>query len=975
MRVKLYACFWFLLLAHWSWAQTATVSGVVTDAQTSEALPGVNVRVKNTSRGAVTDFNGRYTVQASATDTLVYSYIGYLSEEVLVGNRSTLNIVLVPDIQTLSEIVVVGYGTQEKKDITGSVAVVGSEALDARPNTQIGSLIQGRAAGVQVVSPSGKPGAGLNIRIRGTNSINAGSNPLYVVDGVPTTDTRSLNPADIENISILKDASSAAIYGAQGANGVVLITTKRGSQEKPRFELNAYRGYSQVWNTLQVLNSEQYRDLMTELGRNTDWSLYTANTDWQKEVFQLGTSQSYQLSLSGKSANTSYYLSGNWTEQEGAVRSAEMQRASFKLNLEQKVNDWLNLGANIGYTNYSDVDVADNQAINQGGVILGVLSTPSVIGTYNPDGTFTSNPFQNWENPIASTDGSIREYKNNRVLGNFYGEANFLENFKFRSSFGIDQSNAGYDYFLDPFRTSYGRAMKGIGRYQTWLTDYYIWDNILSYQNQIGQHTFEVMAGSVVQKFRWEDSSLERRNFASDQITTPGGGSELIAANATKSEKANAAYISRVNYSFDDRYLLTVNFRADGSSTFGPGKRWGYFPSFSAGWRISEESFFQDVDVLTDLKLRTGWGIVGNDQIGTYAYLGRVGSGGNYPIGGVVMPGTYPASIENRNLKWEETEQTNIGVDVALLSNRIVFTADAYLKNTRDLLLNAPLPRSTGFDNAVQNIGQLQNKGLEFQLTSRNLVHDLKWETNFNMSFNRNKVVDLVGQEQLFANVASRGEVSLVREGLPLGIFYGYIAGGVDPATGNVYYIDRNGESTFSPVAADRVVIGNANPDFIYGLTNNFSYKGIGLDIFIQGVQGNDIFNATRIETESMLDSKNQTIAVLDRWRQPGDVTDVPRAGGNTDNSRLSTRFVEDGSYLRIKTATLSYTLPKSLTERAKLSNVRVYATGENLLTFTEYSGFDPEVNAFGNSNTALGVDFGTYPQTRNIIFGVNVSF
>jgi TonB-linked SusC/RagA family outer membrane protein len=983
MKIRLYACFWLLLLSHWGLAQTATISGVVSDAQNAETIPGVNVRIKNTTRGAVTDLDGRYQLQASSRDTLIFSFIGYLSEEIVVGNRTAINISLSPNIETLSELVVVGYGTQEKKDITGSVSTVGAEEFVSRPNTQVASLLQGKAAGVQVISPSGKPGAGLNIRIRGTNSINAGSNPLYVVDGVPTQDTRSLNPADIESITVLKDASSAAIYGAQGANGVVLITTKRGTEEKPRFDFSAYRGFSSVWNTQKVLNAEQYRDLMTELGQNTNWNLYTANTDWQQEVFQQGTSQNYQLSLTGKSNKTAYYLSGGWVQQEGAVRSAEMERYSFKVNLDQEVNSWLNLGTRVGITNYKDVDVTDNSAINQGGVILGVLSTPSIIGIYNPDGTFTSNPFQNWENPISSTDGAVRGYKNNRLLGNVFGEIEFLEDLTFRSNFGVDYSAANSDYFLDPFRTSYGRAMKGIGRYESWETNYYIWDNTLSYAFNLAEHNFKVLAGTVAQKYRWEDASLERRYFASDQIITPGGGAELIAANASISEKTNAAVIGRINYDYADKYLLTANFRADGSSNFGSGKRWGYFPSFSLGWRISEEAFLRNIDVLTDLKIRAGWGIVGNDDIGNYGYIGRVGSGGNYPIGGAVMPGTYPASIENRLLKWEESQQTNIGVDLAVLNNRITLTADAYLKRINDLLLDAPLPRSTGFNSARQNIGQLENKGLEFMLSSKNLVHELKWETNLNISFNRNKVIDVVGQDQFFGNVAGRGDISLVREGESLGVFYGYVMGGVDPATGDAYYITKDGESTFTPSADDRTIIGNANPDFFYGMTNNFSYKGIGLSIFLQGSQGSDIFNATRIETEGMLDPKNQTIAVLNRWRQPGDVTDIPRAvWGSIDNSLASTRFVEDGSYLRVKAATLSYDLPSSLISRAKLGSVRIYATGENLLTFTNYSGFDPEVNAFAGSgrnnsekNTALGIDFGTYPQTRNIIFGLNVSF
>lgn len=973
-------CVFALFMLSWPGeliAQDRTVTGTVTEYETGEPLIGVSILIKGTSVGTTTDYNGKYALENIPEDaTLVFSFIGCMSEEIPVGTQSVIDVTLMPDIQQLNEIVVVGYGTQEKKDVTGSVALVDKKSLESRPNTNVSSLLQGQAAGVQVMSSSGKPNQGLSIRIRGINSINAGSDPLYVVDGVPTTDTRSLNPADIESISILKDASSAAIYGAQGANGVVLITTKRGDSEKPQFQFNTYQGYSSVWNTLKVLNSEQYRDLMTELGQTTNWDQYTENTDWQDEIFRNGRSQDYQLSVSGKSNNTSYYISGGYTQQEGVVRTSEMDRISFKINLDQKINDWLKLGTSVNYTDYSDVDVSDNQAINQGGVILGMLSTPPNIGIYNEDGTFTSNPFQNWENPVSSTDGSIRDYKNQRLLGNLYAEINFLKNFTFRSNVGTDYSHAMSDYFLDPYRTSYGRAMKGIGRNQTWLSNYYIIDNTLSYNKTISEHKISALVGTVTQKYRWENNSLERRNFAGDKITTPNGGSEIIAATADKSEKANVAFIGRINYDFKDRYLLTANFRADGSSVFGANERWGYFPSFSAGWRISDEAFMDDVNFLYDLKLRAGWGVVGNDNIGTYAYLGRVGSGGNYPIGGVVMPGTYPASIENQNLKWEESQQTNIGIDFSVLQGRLNVSADAYMKRTKDLLLNAPLPRSTGFDNAIQNVGELENKGLEFQIRSINIDSDLRWESDFNISFNRNNVVNILGQEIYAGGVASRGEVSLVREGLPLGTFYGYVAGGVDPATGMIYYIDQNGESTFAPTADDRRVIGDANPDFFYGFTNRLSYKGLGLTVFLQGSQGNDIFNATRIETEGMLDAKNQTYDVIDRWRQPGDVTDIPRAvWGSTDNSRLSTRFVEDGSYLRIKTVTLSYDLPSSLIDRVGISNLRLYATGENLFTFTSYSGYDPEVNAFGGSNTALGVDFGTYPQTRNIIFGLNVSF
>ncbi|GET24073.1 TonB-dependent receptor [Prolixibacter sp. NT017] len=966
-----------LLLSVSSYAQQRTITGTVTD-KSGEPIPSVTVMVKGTSTGTITNFDGQYSLSGDipADGVLTFSFIGMKTKDVSIGNRATIDVTMEENVTGLDEVVVVGYGTQQKKDVTGSVAMVDSKQMDSRPNTQMGALIEGKAAGVQVLSSSGKPSQGFSIRIRGTNSITAGSEPLYVVDGVPTTDTRSINPADIQSISILKDASSAAIYGAQGANGVVLITTYKGTTDRPTVKLDVYNGFSQVWRTLPVLNGEQYRDLMTEMGKNTDWSLYTHNTDWQKEIFQNGRSQNYQLSVSGKSNKTSYYMSGGWVEQVGAVRSAQMNRYNFKINLDQEVNKWLTVGTRMAYSVYSDVDVNDNQGVDKGGVLLGALTTPPVIGIYNPDGTFTSNPFQNWENPIASTDGSNRKYKSQRILGNVYAKIDFLKDFSFKTNLGIDDRNEIYDYFLDPFLTSYGRALNGQGINNTNKTSYYIWDNTLTFNKTLGSHKIEALAGSVIQEFYWENAHIETRNFSGNGVQTTNGGSEMIAASSDKAKKRNTSFLGRINYSFKDKYLLTVNFRADASSVFGPDNRWGYFPSSSIGWRISQEPFMQDLSFLDDLKLRAGWGVVGNDQITNYAWFGRVGSGANYPIGGSTLPGTYPSSVENRNLKWEQSEQTNVGLDLSVFRGRIRFSADAYIRNTSDLLLNAPLPRSTGFDSAIQNVGKLQNKGLEFNLTTVNVKKAINWSTNFNISFNRNKVVDLVGQEIFAGGITNRGDASLVKEGLPLGTLFGYVWGGVDPQTGNAYYIAKDGSSTFTPSADDRVVIGDANPKFIYGMTNNVSYKSLSLSVFLQGSQGNDMLNASRMEIEGMTGPQNQSTAVLRRWRQPGDQTDIPKASwGSYDNSRISSRFIEDGSYLRLKTVTLSYQLPKAWTDKVKMQNVKVYATGENLWTLTDYSGFDPEVNAFGTSNTAKGIDYGTYPQTRNIIFGLNITF
>lgn len=982
MSRKLLLMIFLFFICISSYGQGTTVRGVVKDIS-GDALPGVSVKVKGGTGGTTTDGNGQFTLKTPDNAVLIFSYIGYQVKEEAVQGSSTLEITLLPSNQELDEVVVVGYGTQRKGDITGAVGVVSQEAFESRPNTQFGSILQGKTAGVQVSSPGGKPNAGLNIRIRGTSSITSSSDPLYVVDGVPIADTRSINPADIESMSILKDAASAAIYGAQGANGVVLITTKKGKEGKTRVDLNAYAGFSSVWRKLDVLNASQYRELMTALGRNTDWDRYTANTNWQDEVFQQGASQNYQLAFSGKSNKTTYYLSGGWTKQKGAVRSAEMDRYNFKVNLQQEVNNWLTLGTNLGYTRYHDVDVADNQAVNQGGVIMGILSTPPNIGIYNPNGTFTSNPFQDWENPIAFTDGSERGYRNQRVIGNAYAEITFLPGLKFRSNFGIDAGSGVYEYFLDPIRTSYGRAQEGIGRYNTDQRNYWIADNTLTYNKQLEKHNFGALLGMVAQKTQWENSETERTGFSGTSITTPNAGSVIRIANVSKREKANVSVIGRVNYDFDGKYLFTANFRADNSSNFGSENKWGYFPSFSAGWRLSKENFLNEVSWLDDLKLRAGWGIVGNDNVGEYAYWGRVASDANYPFGGVISPGTRPSTLQNDNLKWEETKQTNIGLDISVFNARLNFSADAYLKKTSDLLLNVPVPRATGFDYVLQNAGALENKGLEFQVNSRNLAGALKWETDLNISLNRNKVSDLAGTTILGANISGRGDLSYTTVGNPIGMFYGYVFTGVDPQTGDALYLRNDGTSSNNPSPDDRRIIGNPNPDFIYGLTNTFGYKNFGFSIFLQGSQGNDIYNGTRVETEGMIDAKNQTTAVLDRWTSPGQLTNVPRAvPDNTNNSRNSTRFVENGSYLRVKSVTLSYNLPETLLSRLKLSNVKVYVTGENLFTVTNYKGFDPEVNAFTNTNDAtqnkntfVGIDYGTYPQTRNLIFGLNVSF
>jgi TonB-linked SusC/RagA family outer membrane protein len=955
--------------------QARVIKGVVTDDQ-GNALVGVNVYVKGTTNGTITDINGNYTISVeNKNTTLVYSFIGFSIEEVKVGENSVINVTLKEDVINLDEVVSIGYGTKKIKDVTGSVSSISSKHIEDRPVLQFEDALAGKAAGVQVISSSGKPQSAPFIRIRGTTSITGSSEPLYVVDGVPTDDMKAINVEDIESISILKDASASAIYGASGANGVVIIKTKRGENKRPTVEFKTKLGFSKVTKNMAVLHSQQYIDLMDELGLSTDWSLYTANTDWQNEVLRKAPFRSYQLSLSGSDEKTNYYIAGNQTKNDGIVRNNTADRYSAKVNFDRKVNKWLKVGTSISYSKWHDVNITDNIGAGRGGVILGMVSTPELIGIYNDDGTYTGNPLQtSWENPVASTDAPEVDYYQSRFSGNVYLEANITTDLKLKTLGSIEESNGKYTYFLDPFTTDWGRAINGTAEESSDYNKYWLSETTLSYSKRINNHSIEALAGFIVSGRESNSLYAATRNFANTAVKTINGGSVIDAVSSSYAARSNVSQMDRINYAFKDKYLVTANFRADASSVFGPGKQWGYFPSFSVGWRMSEEGFLSSAEKIDDIKLRIGWGQVGNDRIRPYAWYGTVGTGYNYVVGGNIVPGISVETIENKDLKWETTTQTDIGIDIMLFNQRLGFTVDGYIKNTSDLLLSMPVPRSTGFESTIQNVGEIQNKGIECQVNSRNLVGSFKWNTDFNISFNRNEVVFLDDQVINTGYIYQRGNVSIAKEGESMGAFYGYIAEGVDPETGMMIYKDINNDGEFTP--DDKTIIGNANPKFFFGMNNTFSFMGFDLSMFIQGVQGNDVFNATRIESESMNDFKNQLATTLNRWEMPGDITNMPKATlGEKYNSELSTRFIEDGSYLRIKSLTLSYSLPRSVLSKLKLNKLMLYISGENLYTFTKYSGFDPELNAFGGDNLAQGIDFGTYPQSRSLIFGIDLSF
>lgn len=980
-----------MLIAVLTNAQSAArLKGLVQD-ENGRAITGAIVVAKNDklhfSQGMQTDTSGTFyfnNLPNNGFISITVSYTGYIPQ--LFDNYSlskdgltTMYVKLVKDTFNLGEVVVVGYGTQRKKDITGSIAVVSSKAMENRPNVQFGDALEGKAAGVQIIKSSGSPQSGFSIRIRGTSSITSGSEPLYLVDGVPTQSISEINPSDIESFSILKDASAAAIYGASGANGVVLITTKRGNNGKTIVSFDSYYGISNVRKKIPVLNSTQYAQLIHDMGESIDLGVFDANTNWQDELFRTGTSQNLNLSVRGGNAKSTFYLSGGIVRQNGVVINNTMNRANFKANLDHKINNIFKIGTSLSYNRWYDVDVSEGANGGANSVLLNTLTGAPVIKVYNPTGTkFTVDPFyQDLDNPVGLAKGNDHYYVKNRFLGNAYVEANITADLKARTMLGYENFAGKYQSFVDPYKTTEGRSKKGMANYSSDANEYWMSENTLTYQKLFGKHNFGAMAGFIASKTVANVASISTRNFANGNITTVNGGSIIDGATQSITQIATSSVISRLTYSYDDKYYFTGNFRADGSSVFGPQSRWGYFPAFSVAWRISNEAFFKDrVPAINDLKFRFSWGDVGNSQIAAYSYLGMIAANGSYVFGNKVTAGYTPTTLGNDDLHWETTRQTDIGFDMSLFHSRLILTADYYNKKTIDLLLQSPIPGSSGYTTVLKNVGSLQNRGFEFTASSKNIeAPNLTWSTDFNISLNRNKVLNVNDGIIYDGAINSKGNSIIVKAGLPLGSFFGYVAQGVDPKTGNMIYKIANADEGLQ--TSDMAVIGNANPKYSFGITNDFKYKNWNFSFFVQSVQGNQILNATRIYSEGMWELRNQSAAVLNRWKKEGDITNVPRPDyNNTDapysnyNSQISSRFVEDGSYIRLKSLTLGYTF------KLKSANLKLYCTGENLFTITRYSGYDPEVSAFGhNSNTAIGVDFGSYPQTRSIIFGLNATF
>lgn len=975
-------------------AKNQTISAVKLTGQVMDSLGnplvGVTIQVKGTNSGTVTDGNGQFSMDVPDDAVLVVSYVGFQTREIPVGGQGTLKIVLSPSNAALNEVVVVGYGTQAKKDITGAVSVIGENDIKNRPIVNVGEALQGKATGVDVTSNSGKPGSGLTIRIRGSSSISAGNDPLYVVDGIPMTDISSINADDIASISILKDAASAAIYGTRAANGVIVITTKSGKAGKSTISFGVYYGTTSTTKKLSVLNANQYQQYMNDAyGPNTitDSMVKANDINWPDQVFRTGHQVNYHLAFAGGSEKTQHYISLGYTDQVGMIRPAQYNRMDARVNLTTQVNNWLKLSTSSTLSRAKDNDVTDNQSVARGGVVLSALATPPTVGKYTPDGKVAQNPMAGWENPLGSIEGNTSNNTTDRVISNINAEINFTPDLSFKSSFGIDYQNYLGASFEDPWLTQAGRQDNGQlsqtkSTQLTWLSE-----QTLNYQGNWGKHHFTALAGWTAQDSHFDQTGISARDLDTLYRHDPWNQMYSRAVTKTPASKdiedwALISYLARITYNYNDKYLFQAAIRSDHSSKFEAGNRVGTFPSFSAGWRISQEPFMRDIDPITDLKIRIGWGQNGNSEgIGNYQRLSLnslVTSGDSTSV--------IPETIASQDLKWETTTQSNIGIDASFLNGRISFSGDVYKKKTNNVLVSVPLSAQI-VPAVVMNMGSMQNIGEEFSLATQNIIgKDFSWNTAINLSFNRNKVLSIgngISFMNVYGNIYERGDAIALVQGYGLGEFYGYVAAGVDPKTGQQLYETKEGQKVpYSAIKpSDRRLLGNAQPDFTYGMTNNVTYKNFDLTVFLQGSQGNKIYNGVRVELEGLKDSRNQSTAVLNRWKQPGDITDIPGINlASDDNTAISTRFLENGSYLRFKTITLAYRFDEKLLNKIGIGEASLYVSGQNLITITKYQGFDPEVNTYGTSgntdqqNVALGVDYGAYPQAKMILFGLNMT-
>ncbi|MFC5410296.1 SusC/RagA family TonB-linked outer membrane protein [Larkinella bovis] len=992
-----------------------TVTGVVLD-ETNQALPGVSVVLKGTSRGTTTDAQGKFQLAVpDVVAVLIFSYVGYESQEVTISNQTALTISLVLNNKSLNEVVVVGYGSVKKRDLTGSVASIGAAEIKAQPVSGLNQALQGRVSGVQVTQASNSAGGGVQIRIRGGNSISASNDPLYVIDGFPVTNPSpasgannsnafpnvlaTLNPNDIESMEVLKDASATAIYGSRGANGVVLITTKRGKEGQTNIEFETYYSVSRITKFHELVNASESLKMKNEqlvnLGRTERYGTdpaygtkkpddYLPGTDWQRSIYRDAPTKNYQLTLSGGNDKLRYLVSGNYFDQDGIIITNNFKRYSARLNLDAKLTERIKVGTNFTMTRSDNHLVTESSSTSP--VRAALLKTPAQM-IYNPDGSYTLDflGMQGLPNPIAVLKTSTNTLQSDRVLGTLFGEFRLAEGLTGRVSAGTDIINSRRNVFFTP-QTQIASSVNGYGSVGNAVNTNILNENTLSYNRTIGtDHAFDLLAGITFQKNKEVRNYSEAQDFPNYSLGAGnlGLGNKLLAPSGSIAEWGLASYLGRLNYRLKDRYLFTVTGRIDGSSRFGANNKYGFFPSGAFAWRVSDEAFLRNNATISDLKVRVSYGLTGNDGIGLYNSLSQYGTGR------MVLNDREQLYIEasrmaNSDLRWEKTAQFDVGFDLGLLGNRLQITADYYVKTTSDLLLGVELPSTTGFTSVLRNIGSVENRGFELGINSTNLNRGgFKWSTMGNISFNKNKVLKLADADQYF--VGGESEV-IVKVGEPLGSFYGTVFDGIwqtadeikaagslaitNALPGAPRFKDVNGDGVYNQ-STDRTILGNGLPKFIFGLTNNFSYKGFDLSIFLQGVQGNKIFNHTFRDLVGGDPGGNKLRVYAEgAWRanKPSNTYYALRQWDLGVNSF----YVEDGSFMRLKNVSLSYQLPL---KTKFIKRVRVYVSGQNLLTFTRYKGYDPEVNSDFNSNTLYGFDRFAYPASRTLTLGGNFTF
>jgi len=1008
-----------------------TVNGLVTDEDSQTGVPGVTVMLKGTNTGTVTDRDGKYVINVSESGgVLIFSFVGYATQEIELGNRSVIDVVLKPDTYLLEEFVIVGYGEQRKSDITGSISSIEVENLDRLPLASIDDAMIGKAAGVQISKQSGTPGTGVRVRIRGTNSISASNDPLYVVDGIPMIpesnskvnasedfpdylNTKSnsitdINPADIASIEILKDASATAIYGSRGANGVVLITTKRGKEGKGIMSLNHYSGVQLgPTNMIEMMDSREFLELMNEASANDGLgeNFYTnqmgldindpelQNTNWYDEIMDPAPICQTQFSAQGGSNNIRYYTGLTYFDQEGVQIGAGFKRFNGRLNLDFDASDRLTIGTSLGISR-SILKRTETDASFYGVVVNAQAGDPT-MPVYEQDGSY-ADPFNygSWwmlENPVKAANEYNRYTNTNRLLGTIFGEVKLTSWLKFKTAWSVDYTDLKDEQYISSLTWESIRAgANGLGQYSTYQDLTWLSENTLTFDYSAGSsHRFNAVLGYSAQESQRDDSDIRARQFPMDGEGKLGSASSVTVGYSGGYSWGIESYFARLNYAFKGKYLLTLTTRADGSSRFGINNKFGIFPSGSVAWRISEEGFMKESNLFSDLKLRFSHGLTGNQEgISNFAsrYLWALNAAYNGQ-GGMSPSKKGVSQIANPDLTWEKTTQTNLGIDIEVFHGKIGLIMDAFVSNTKDLLLSVPVPGTSGTSVMTKNAGKLRNKGLEIALNSVNLDRALTWSSGFNISFIRNEVVEVLNDGE------PQDQSHILMEGMPLGTFYMIHFLGVDPQTGDAMFEDIDGNGVIN--SDDSQVVGTAQPDFFGGLSNTLSYKNFNLDFFFQFNVGNKIFNRSKTQIEQLgynylyfsdedyangdvyiLPNGNNSISVMDRWRQPGDITDIPRASVKTKNYQdFSDQWLEDGSYLRLKNIELSYTLPNSLLQRTNVfKSIRIFVQAQNLLTFTKYTGFDPEIETSSNLLTQ-GQDYSGLGQMRTILAGFNIGF